>query len=114
MKSERNGGMTFKGHLAARGYKPVGLCLKQQGTRVMKIERNGGMTFTEYLAARGYKPMCCDNTSEDLWIISCCYTRIYAFLVACFCLLEKAVLLTNESHAAVYKYATCFVFIVTM
>ena len=79
-----------------------------------KKEEGGGMTYKDYLEARGYKPVCCDNTSEDLWIITCCYMSIYAFLVAYFCLLMKAVLLTDESHAALYMYAFGFFFMVTM
>ena len=79
-----------------------------------KKEEGGGMTYKDYLEARGYKPVCCDNTGEDLWIITCCYMSIYAFLVAYFCLLMKAVLLTDESHAALYMYAFGFFFMVTM
>jgi hypothetical protein len=79
-----------------------------------KKEEGGGMTYKDYLEARGYKPVCCDNTGEDLWIITCCYMSIYAFLVAYFCLLMKAVLLTDESHAALYMYAFAFFFMVTM
>jgi hypothetical protein len=79
-----------------------------------KKEEVGGMTYKDYLEARGYKPVCCDNSGEDLWIITCCYMSIYAFLVAYFCLLMKAVLLTDESHAALYMYAFAFFFMVTM